>query len=60
MQMNRQTPFFLFFLLAYIFFPALFSWIIDAERMWYKPYLIWLVIIIVAYAVSVRKERHEP
>lgn len=57
--MNRQTPFFLIFLLAYIFFPSLFSWIIDAHHLWYKPYLVWLLIIVLAYAISVRKDRHE-
>lgn len=32
-----------------IFFPALEEWILDAEAAWYRPFQLWLVVILAAY-----------
>ena len=32
-----------------IFFPAIESWMIDSATAWYRPYQIWLLIVIAAY-----------
>ena len=32
-----------------IFFPAVESWMVSYESTWYRPYLIWLMVIVAAY-----------
>lgn len=32
-----------------IFFPTIESWIMGSETNWYRPYLLWLMIIVAAY-----------
>jgi len=32
-----------------IFFPAIEQWMIGSETAWYRPYLLWLLIIVAAY-----------
>jgi uncharacterized membrane protein len=32
-----------------IFFPAIENWVIDSATAWYRPYQIWLLIVIAAY-----------
>lgn len=50
--MNRQSPLLLIFLLLFIFSPSLISWVLSAHGAWYRPYLIWLVVIAIAYFVQ--------
>ena len=40
-------------LIIYIFSPTLFSWIFVPAAIWYKPYLIWLLLIVVTYSVQI-------
>jgi len=47
--MNRQSPLLLIFLLLFIFSPSLISWVLNADGAWYRPYIIWLVVIVMAY-----------
>ncbi len=47
----------LLMLVAYIFSPTLFTWVINPEGAWYRPYLIWAVVILVAYLIQ---GRHKP
>ena len=32
-----------------IFFPAIEGWIVSSESAWYRPYLLWLMVIVAAY-----------
>lgn len=32
-----------------IFFPSVESWMVSSESTWYRPYLIWLMVIVAAY-----------
>jgi len=32
-----------------IFFPAIEVWMVSSETAWYRPYLIWLMVIVAAY-----------
>lgn len=32
-----------------IFFPAIESWMISSETVWYRPYQLWLLIVIASY-----------
>lgn len=34
---------------AYILSPVLMQWWLDAGSTWYRPYLIWLLLIILTY-----------
>lgn len=54
--MNQQRPLILLLLLAYIFSPKLFSWVIDPIGGWYKPYIIWVIVVIVAFVIQTRKK----
>jgi uncharacterized membrane protein len=32
-----------------IFFPTIEGWIINSGTAWYRPYLLWLLVIVAAY-----------
>ena len=36
--------------IAFIFYPSVEEWLLQGEAAWYRPYLIWLLIVIAAYA----------
>lgn len=55
--MNNQRLVILLLLIAYIFSPTLFSWIIDPEGAWFRPYIAWVAVIVIAYIVQARKKR---
>ncbi|MFT6102400.1 MAG: putative membrane protein [Granulosicoccus sp.] len=38
-------------LVAYIFTPTLFNWMISSSGTWYRPFIIWLMIIVLAFAM---------
>lgn len=52
--MNRQSPLFLLLLVVYIFLPMVFQWATDALNGWYKPFIIWIAVIIGAYLLQRR------
>jgi uncharacterized membrane protein len=35
--------------IALIFLPAIESWMIDSATTWYRPYQLWLLVVIGAY-----------
>lgn len=55
--MNNQRLVILLLLIAYIFSPTLFTWVLHPEGAWYRPYIIWVLVILVAYTVQLRKKR---
>lgn len=55
--MNSQRLVILLLLIAYIFSPTLFTWVINPEGAWYRPYIMWVLVIIIAYAVQMKKKR---
>lgn len=52
--MSRQKPLLILALLFYIIAPSLFEWMSAIEGHWYRPFIIWLVIIVIAYLVQMR------
>ena len=48
----RQSPLLLILLLVFIFSPRLFSWLLSTTGAWYRPYIIWLAIIVIAFFVQ--------
>lgn len=57
--MNRQRPLILILLAIYIFFPAVFEWATNPMGAWYKPFIVWLLVIVAAYFIVNRKPRHD-
>jgi len=47
--MNNHRFIFFILLIGYIFTPTLFNWLISPEGSWYKPFILWIFIIIGAY-----------
>jgi hypothetical protein len=47
MYINRLML--LFVGVALIFFPAVESWMINSETAWYRPYQLWLLVVVATY-----------
>ncbi len=56
--MNNQRLVILFLLIAYIFSPTLFDWIINPEGAWYRPYIIWVIVIVIAFIMQIRRKNY--
>lgn len=56
--MNNQRLVILLLVIAYIFSPTLFSWVLNPEGAWYRPYLMWVVVIVIAFAIQLRRKKH--
>ena len=56
--MNRSLPLILLLLLAYIATPLMLNWVTDPKGVWYKPFIIWLAVIVVAFIVE-RRASHD-
>ena len=54
--MNHQRPLLLLVLLAYIFSPILLGWVTNPSGVWYKPYIVWMLVVVVAFVVQTRKK----
>lgn len=55
--MNNQRLVILLLLVAYIFSPSLFNWIINPEGAWYRPYLVWVAVIVIAFIMQIRRKK---
>ncbi len=56
--MNNQRLVILLLLVAYIFSPSLFNWIINPEGAWYRPYIAWVVVIVIAFVMQIRRKNY--
>jgi hypothetical protein len=56
--MNTR-PLILLLLVFYVFSPTLFNWMINPSGSWYRPYIIWAVVIVLAYVVQGRRGSDE-
>jgi hypothetical protein len=56
--MNTR-PLILLLLVLYIFSPTLFNWIINPNGSWYRPYIIWVLVIVLAYFLQGRRRSDE-
>ena len=52
--MKSAPPLILFALLAYTFLPMLLQWLSSPDGAWYRPFLLWLALIVVTYIVQRR------
>lgn len=49
----------LLLLLTFLFFPLLLQWTFSSEGSWYRPYLVWLLLTIVAFFIYHKRQSHE-
>lgn len=56
--MNNQRLVILLLLVAYIFSPSLFNWIINPEGAWYRPFIVWVVVIVIAFVMQIRRKNY--
>lgn len=52
----------LIIIMVFVFSPAILGWISNNPAAWYRPYLAWLSMIVLAYGAqryAARKERHD-
>ncbi|WP_028876236.1 hypothetical protein [Teredinibacter turnerae] len=52
--MKKQGPLLLLVLVIYIFSPTLLDWVIHPGLAWYRPYIVWLLVVIVAFILQFR------
>ncbi|HRF87501.1 MAG: hypothetical protein E6Q87_03680 [Cellvibrionales bacterium] len=53
--MYLSRPIMLLLMAAYVFSPALLGWMIDPAGVWYRPYLIWIGIVLAAFLLQPRR-----
>ncbi|HSX84995.1 MAG: hypothetical protein K0Q67_939 [Cellvibrio sp.] len=56
--MNNQRLVILLLLVAYIFSPSLFNWIINPAGAWYRPYIVWVIVIAIAFVMQIRRKKY--
>ena len=56
--MNNQRLVILLLLVAYIFSPSLFNWIINPEGAWDRPYIVWVIVIVIAFVMQIRRKKY--
>lgn len=57
--MNNHRLVILLMLVAYIFSPSVFSWVINPEAPWYRPYIIWVLVIVIAFCLQLRRKKRQ-
>lgn len=50
--MKRQHPLLLVLLITYVLMPNVLVWATDINGHWYRPFIVWLVVIIAAYGLQ--------
>ncbi len=53
--MRQQRPLLLLILIAYMFSPSILGWATNPHDAWYKPYILWALVVAVAFALAWRK-----
>ncbi|WP_423898268.1 hypothetical protein [Candidatus Pelagadaptatus aseana] len=55
--MNNQRLLIVAMLIVYIFSPIIFNWIVNPAGNWYRPYIIWVLLIAVAFVLQLQRSR---
>ncbi|GLS26882.1 hypothetical protein [Marinibactrum halimedae] len=53
---NTQRLLILLLLVAYVFSPTVFNWMVSPNGVWYRPFLVWLLVIVIAYLFQGRSQ----
>ncbi|MCX4026348.1 hypothetical protein H0A36_14910 [Endozoicomonas sp. SM1973] len=43
----------------YLFSPAIMDWWIESTTQWYRPYLLWLILIVVGFLLQTQRGSDE-
>lgn len=43
----------------YLFSPAIMDWWTAADSAWYRPYILWLILIVVTFILQSQKDANE-
>jgi hypothetical protein len=54
--MHQQRPVLLLVFLAFMLSPSIISWAINPQPIWYKPFLLWALVVLVAYFIQRHKK----
>jgi len=57
--MNNRRLVILLLIAGYVFSPTLFSWMINPEGAWFRPYIMWALIVVVAYLIQGRRKPND-
>lgn len=55
----KTRPLILLLLILYIFSPTLFNWMVNPNGAWYRPYIIWMLVIVISYYIQGRPKSDE-
>ena len=56
----KTRPLILLLMALYVVSPSLFSWMINPNGSWYRPYIIWILVIVLAFYLQERRESPRP
>lgn len=57
--MSNRTLLILLVLVGYVFSPTVFTWMINPSGAWYRPFILWFVLILLAVFVQMRRKPNE-
>lgn len=55
--MKNQRLLILSMLIVYIFSPTIFTWVINPEGSWYRPFIIWVLLVAVVFVIQMRRQQ---
>ncbi|MFS1523075.1 hypothetical protein ACL7TT_03000 [Microbulbifer sp. 2304DJ12-6] len=57
--MSNRTLLILLVLVGYVFSPTIFTWMINPFGAWYRPFILWFVLILLAIFIQWRRKSNE-
>ncbi|MBN8430717.1 hypothetical protein JF535_07620 [Microbulbifer salipaludis] len=54
--MSNRTLLILLVLVGYVFSPTVFTWMINPTGAWYRPFILWFVLILLAIVIQRRRK----
>lgn len=57
--MNKPSPLIYIAVVAYILAPAIIGWVMNPEGAWYRPFGLWLLVVIAAYLLQKYRYRND-
>ena len=57
--MNISPVLLLIMLVVFVFAPSLQDWVTQGGSMWYRPYLMWLAVVIFVFIAQRRAEQRQ-
>ncbi|GMG86429.1 hypothetical protein [Biformimicrobium ophioploci] len=57
--MNNRTLLILLVLVGYVFSPTMFTWMVNPGGAWYRPFIIWFGLILVAAYIQSRRGKDD-